>query len=54
MRWPNVTSTDMNNPYKGEKKDEWEKLCEKYGEEDKSKLTKADRENSDDKQKDTD
>ena len=32
------------NPYKYEKKeDEWEKICKKYGEEDKSKLKKEKR-----------
>jgi len=30
-----------HNPYKyGDKTSDWEKICEKYGEEDKSKLTK--------------
>ena len=48
MKWSNITPSDMTNPYKGEKKDEWEKICEKYGEEDKSKLTKKDKEDGDD------
>ena len=36
-----VEQVSMNNPYKYNKKDsEWEKICKKYGEEDKSKPTK--------------
>ena len=36
-----ITKVSMANPYKYEKKDsEWEKICKKYGEEDKSKLKK--------------
>jgi hypothetical protein len=40
---------EISNPYKGESKDEWEKICEKYGEKDKSKLTKEDKEGNDDR-----
>jgi hypothetical protein len=36
-----VEQVSMSNPYKYKKKDsEWEKICKKYGEEDKSKLKK--------------
>jgi hypothetical protein len=36
-----VEQVSMANPYKYEKKDsEWQKICKKYGEEDKSKLNK--------------
>lgn len=39
-----ITKVSMGNPYKYEKKDsEWEKICKKYGEEDKSKLKKEKR-----------
>ena len=39
-----VEQLSMTNPYKYEKKDsEWEKICKKYGEEDKSKLKKEKR-----------
>jgi hypothetical protein len=37
-----IEITSMANPYKFNKKDcEWEKICKKYGEEDKSKLPKG-------------
>jgi len=35
-----IDSGSMANPYKHEKRDEWAKICEKYGEEDKSKFEK--------------
>ncbi|MBC8395320.1 MAG: hypothetical protein H8E05_01365 [Bacteroidetes bacterium] len=36
-----ITKVSIANPYKYEKKEgEWEKICKKYGEEDKSKLSK--------------
>jgi len=36
-----ITKVSMGNPYKYQKKEsEWEKICKKYGEEDKSKLPK--------------
>ena len=39
-----VEQVSMSNPYKYEKKDsDWEKICKKYGEEDKSKLKKEKR-----------
>lgn len=41
-----VELVSMANPYKYEKKDsEWEKICKKYGEEDKSKLLKKEKRN---------
>ena len=42
-----VEQVSMVNPYKYEKKDsEWEKICKKYGEEDKSKLKKEEKDNN--------
>tara|TARA_R100000152_G_C6763267_1_gene187659 strand:- start:401 stop:571 length:171 start_codon:yes stop_codon:yes gene_type:complete len=41
-----ITEVSMANPYKYQKKDsEWEKICKKYGEEDKSKLSKKEKKN---------
>tara|TARA_Y100001973_G_scaffold28645_1_gene43104 strand:- start:1066 stop:1248 length:183 start_codon:yes stop_codon:yes gene_type:complete len=42
-----VEQVSMVNPYKYEKKDsEWEKICKKYDEEDKSKLKKEEKDNN--------
>ena len=41
--WPKLRLSDTGNPYKTESNDEWQRICEKYGEEDKSKLTKENR-----------
>tara|TARA_Y100001973_G_C5160254_1_gene313132 strand:+ start:584 stop:763 length:180 start_codon:yes stop_codon:yes gene_type:complete len=41
-----VEQVSMANPYKYNKKEgEWEKICKKYGEEDKSKLPKKEKKN---------
>ena len=41
-----VERISMANPYKRKKKEcEWEKICKKYSEEDKSKLPKDKKEN---------
>jgi len=41
----NTPVVSLANPYKREKeKDAWTKICEKYNEKDRSKLTKEDRE----------